>query len=105
MLKDILLNEYKSVFKDIIKEYNNIIKNNSGYYNYLKIINHEIKEIISAFEILIKEKKNIFSSVFDDDFSSILHAIDKVLFKNKKKNYENVRLLLNTKYPITQLKI
>ena len=45
MLKNILINEYKSVFNDIIIEYNKIIKNNNGYYNYLKIIN-KLKGVI-----------------------------------------------------------
>ena len=97
MLKNILINQYKSVFNDIIKEYNNILKKNNGYYNYLKIINHEIKTIISAFKLLLKEKKNTFSCIFDDDVESILHAIDKDLFDHIKSIFENVALLLNTK--------
>ena len=95
MLKDILINEYKNVFKNIIKEYNDFLKKNNGYYNYLKAINHEIKTITNAFEVLLKEKKNTFKSIFEDDFESILHAIDKVLFEHIKVIFENVSLLLN----------
>ena len=97
MLKNILLNEYKNVFKNIINEYNNIIKKNNGYYNYLKIINYELKTIINAFNTLINKKKNTFSSIFEDDIESVLHAIDKVLFEHIKSIFENVSLLLNTK--------
>ena len=97
MLKNILINQYKSVFNDIIVEYKNILKKNNGYYNYLKIVNYEIKTIISAFKKLISQKKNTFSSIFHDDFESILHAIDKVLFDHIKSIFENVSLLLNTK--------
>ena len=95
MLKKILINEYKSLLKDIIKEYHNIIKKNNGYYNYIKIINYEIKLIVSAFEKLIAQKKNTFSSIFENDVESILHAIDKELFEHIKSIFENVSLLLN----------
>ena len=97
MLKNILLKQYKSVFKDIINEYNNIIKENNGYYNYIKIINYEIKTIISAFKTLISEKKNTFKSIFDDEYESVLHAVDKDLFDHIKSIFENVSLLLNAK--------
>ena len=95
MLKEILLDGYKSLFMDIINEYNNILNKNNGYYNYLKIIKHEIKEIISAFEMLLVNKKNTFRSLFKDEYESILHAIDKVLFNHIKTIFENVSLLLN----------
>ena len=97
MLKNILIEEYKSVFKDIINEYNNIINKNNGYFNYLKIINYEVKTIISAFKTLINERKNIFSSIFEDGFESVLYAIDRVLFDHIKSIFENVSLLLNIK--------
>ena len=97
MLKNILLNEYKNVFKDIINEYNNIIKKNNGYYNYLKIINYEIKTIVNAFKTLINQKKNTFKSIFEDDLESVLHAIDEVLFEHIKTIFENVSSLLNAK--------
>ena len=97
MLKDILINEYTKLFKDIINEYSNILKKNNGYYNYLKIINYEIKTIISAFEVLLSTKKNTFSSIFDGDVESILHAIDKDLFGYIKSIFERVSLLLNNK--------
>ena len=95
MLKNILIDWYKSLFKYIINKYNNIIKQNNGYYNYLKIIDHEIKLIISAFKTLLNKKKNIFNTIFEDDFESILHAIDKVLFEHMKSIFENVSILLN----------
>ena len=97
MLKNILLKEYENLFKDIINEYNNIINKNNGYYNYLKIIKYEIKAIISAFEVLIDQKKNTFQSIFEDNFESVLHAIDKNLFEHIKSIFESVYLLLNTK--------
>ena len=95
MLKNILLDGYISLFKDIINEYNNILNKNNGYYNYLKIIKHEIKLIIDAFETLISQRKNTFQSIFKDNFESILHAIDKDLFEHIKTIFENVSLLLN----------
>ena len=95
MLKNILIKEYKDLLNDIIAEYNKILNKNNGYYNYVKIINHEIKTIISAFQTLINQKKNTFKSIFQDDFGSILHAIDKVLFEHIKNIFENVSLLLN----------
>ena len=97
MLKNILLNEYKSLFKDIMNEYNNIINKHNGYHNYLKIINYEIKTITSAFKTLVEQKKNTFKSIFEDDFESVLHAIDKVLFEHIKSIFESVSLLLNAK--------
>ena len=97
MLKDILINEYKSLFNVIINEYNNILKKNNGYYNYIKIINYEIKLIVSAFEKLIAQKKNTFSSIFENDVESILHAVDKDLFEHIKSIFENVSLLLSSK--------
>ena len=95
MLKEILLDGYKNLFMDIINEYNNIIKKNNCYDNYLKIIKHEIKEIISAFEMLLVNKKNTFRSLFKDEYESILHAIDKTLFNHIESIFENVSLLLS----------
>lgn len=95
MLKNILIKQYKSLFKDIVKEYNNILNKNNGYYNYVKIINYEIKTIISAFNKLISTKKNTFTSIFEYDNESILHAIDKDLFNHIKEIFENVSMLLN----------
>ena len=95
MLINILINEYKSLFKDIIKEYIKIINKNNGYCEYLKIIDHEIKLITDAFKTLINQKKDTFKSIFIDDFDSILHAIDKDLFNHIKIIFENVSLLLN----------
>ena len=97
MLKNILISQYKERLNDIIKEYNNFLSKNNGYYNYLKIINHEIKLIVSAFNTLISQKKNTFKSIFENDFDSILHAIDKDLFDMIKSTFENVSLLLNIK--------
>ena len=97
MLKNILIKQYKSVFIDIINEYKNFINKNNGYYNYVKTFNYEIKTITSAFNTLLKQKKNTFGAIFKDDFESILHAIDKVLFNHIKSIFENVSLLLNTK--------
>ena len=97
MLKSILISEYKNVFKDIINEYENIIKKNNGYHNFLKVFNYEVKTIINAFKVLLNEKKNTFNSIFEDDFASILHAMDKVLFEHIRTIFENVSSLLNTK--------
>ena len=97
MLKNILISQYKERLNDIIKEYNNFLSKNNGYYSRLKIINHEIKLIVSAFNTLIRQKKNTFKSIFKDDFESILHAIDKDLFDMIKSTFENVSLLLNIK--------
>ena len=95
MLKNILISQYKERLNDIIKEYNNFLSKNNGYYSRLKIINHEIKLIVSAFNTLINEKKNTFKSIFENDFESILYAIDKQLFDMIKSIFENVSLLLN----------
>ena len=95
MLKNILLSEYKDMLKSIIKGYKDFLSKNNGYYNYLKIINYEIEAIKSAFNTLIIQKKNIFKSIFENDFESILYAIDKQLFDMIKSIFENVSLLLN----------
>ena len=97
MLKKDLINEYKSFFNFIIKEYKNFINKNNGYYNYLKQINYEIKTITNAFQMLISQKKNIFKSIFEDEFDSVLHAIDKDLFEHIKSIFENVSLIINAK--------
>ena len=97
MLKNILINEYKSLMNDIFNQYDDFLKKHNGYYNYLKIINHEIKAIKSAFNTLIKNRKNTFRSIFIDDYDSILHAIDKDLFEMIKSAFKNVSLLLDVK--------
>ena len=95
-MKNILINKYKNLMKDIFEEYSNILNKNNEYCNYLKILNYEIKLIIDAFNKLINEKKNTFKDIFEVDFESILHAIDKDLFGYIKLIFENVSLLLNT---------
>ena len=97
MLKEILLKKYDSLFKDIINEYTTILKKNDVYDKHLKIIIHEIKEIIRAFESLLVNKKNTFKSIFESDDESILCSIDKELFGYLKGVFENVSMLLNDK--------
>ena len=97
MLKEILLKKYDSLFKDIINEYTTILKKNDVYDKHLKIIIHEIKEIIRAFESLLVNKKNTFKSIFESDDESILYFIDKELFGYLKGVFENVSMLLNDK--------
>ena len=97
MLKEILLNKYQNLFTDIINEYSSILKKNNHYDKYLRIIMHEIKEIIRAFESLLVSKKNTFKSVFENDDESILYSIDKGLFGYLKGVFENVSALLGDK--------
>ena len=97
MLKNILINGYKNVFNDIIVEYSNIIKQNKGYFKYLKIINYELKTIVVAFKTLLNKKKNTFSSIFENNSESILYSIDKDLFEYIKSIFESVSSILNTK--------
>ena len=94
MLTNILINKYQGLLIDIFKEYRKIINNNNCYDKYLKIINHEIELIISAFETLIGERKNTFQSIFKDDSESILYAVDKELFKYIKTIFESVSVLV-----------
>ena len=97
MLKEILLKKYDNLFKDIINEYSNILKRDNHYDKYLRIIMHEIKTIISAFESLLVNKQNTFKSIFESDDESILYFIDKELFGYLKGVFENVSMLLNDK--------
>ena len=97
MLKEILLKKYDNLFKDIINEYSNILKRDNHYDKHQKIIIHEIKEIIRAFESLLVNKKNTFKSIFESDDESILYSIDKGLFGYLKGVFENVSMLLNEK--------
>ena len=97
MLKEILLKKYDNLFKEIIDKYSNIIKRDNNYDKYLRIIMHEIKTIIRAFESLLVNKKNTFKSIFESDDESILYSIDKGLFGYLKGIFENVSMLLNDK--------
>ena len=97
MLKEILLKKYDNLFKEIIDEYSNILKRDNHYDTYLRIIMHEIKTIIRAFESLLANKQNTFKSIFESDDESILCSIDKELFGYLKGIFENVSVLLNDK--------
>ena len=94
MVINILINKYQGLLIDIFKEYRKIINNNNCYDKYLKIINHEIELIISAFETLINKRKNTFQSIFEYDSESILYAVDKELFKYIKTIFESVSVLV-----------
>ena len=94
MLTNILINKYQGLLIDIFKEYRKIINNNNCYDKYLKIINHEIELIISAFETLINKRKNTFQTIFEYDSESILYAVDKELFKYIKTIFESVSVLV-----------
>ena len=94
MVINILINKYQGLLIDIFKEYRKIINNNNCYDKYLKIINHEIELIISAFETLINKRKNTFQTIFEYDSESILYAVDKELFKYIKTIFESVSVLV-----------
>ena len=97
MLVNILISKYQNLLRDIFIKYIHITENNNEYFKFSKIVDCEIKEIISAFNVLVDERKDTFKDIFENDVESILYALDKELFGYIKDIFEKVSALLGIK--------